>query len=479
MKKVFLVLLVLTTLLCLAAYGFLRQAEQRMERALLDGLPHLFSRQGQPATVAGQVDVSLLAGRISLRNLDIRQPGGGLRLQVGELSLSLDTEHLHATLQTLGSSRNAPPGEDRGPLVLDDVNLRGARLQTGGGAWSAQRQHIAHLEISSSLLWALERGTATVDAFRKGVSLTRYSADFCDYDAPSLLAPLRLRIRELTADALADGKLLRLTGREIALKSSPYTVECRLLRHAALPLADMLAAPNMLASLTHSLTPASVAFRERPARYRGANGWSLEDVRCRLADAPLFSVERLSWEKDVDLDGRESHRHLEGGRLHADALGRALGLDLPAGAVWHWEMEAQSHVADDGTQERLSWRGSLTDGSFSAAVSPDGHGLRRLAFHYVDKGLLALVGLNQPSALRNPLPLLEAHLPVPLPQSLREALIRLWRQPGALDVRLPDGILWNPLAPSPAREEPPLVIAVEPGAETLRAQIDRLKKKQR
>ncbi|WP_296303475.1 hypothetical protein [uncultured Desulfovibrio sp.] len=479
MKKLLLALLVLTALLCLAAYGFLHQAEQRMERAVLDGLPHLFSRQGRPASVAGQVEASLLAGRISLRDLDIRQPGDGLRLQVSELSVSLDTEHLHAILQTLEHGHNVPPGEDRGPLVLDDVNLRGARLQTADGAWSAQRQHIAHLEISSSLLWALDRGTATLASFRKGVSFSRYSADFCDYDAPSLLAPLRLSIRELSADALADGKLLRLNGREITLDSAPYMVECRVLRHAALPLADMLAAPDMLASLTHSLTPASVAARNQPAGSRGDNGWSLADVRCRLADAPLFAIERLSWEKDVDLDGRDSHRRLEGGRLYADALAGALGLALPAGAVWQWEMDAQSHVTDDGTEERLTWRSSLADGSLSAVIPAGNAGVRQLNVRYADKGLLALVGLNRPDALRDPLRPLEAYLPAPLPHPLREALLRLWRQPGTLDVRLPDGVLWDPFTPPAAGEEPPLIITVEPGAETLRAQIDRLKKKQR
>lgn len=479
MKKFFLALLALTTLLCLAAYGFLHQAEQRMEHALLEGLPHLFSRQGQPATVTGNVEVSLLDGRINLRELDIRQPGDGLRLQLNELSVSLDTEHLHATLQALERGQSIAPGEERSPLVLDDVTLRGARLQTADGAWSAQRQHIAHLEISPSLLWALDRGTATVETFRKGVSFSGYSAEFCNYDFPSLLAPLRLSIRDMAADALADGKLLSLEGRNIMLAGSPYTVECRYLRHAALPLADMLAAPDMLASLTRSLVPASIASRNTPSGYRGDNGWSLEEVYCRLADSPLFTIQRLSWEKDVDLDGKDSYRRLQGGRLYADTLAEALQLDLPAGAVWHWEMTARSHMTDDGTEEHLDWQGSLTDGGFSAVVSPEGDGLRRLVFHYADKGLLALVGLNDPDALRNPMSLLEPHLPFPLPQSLREALLRLWRQPGTLDIRMPDDALWTPYTPQAAEEEPPLIITVEPGMETLRAQIDRLKKKQK
>ena len=479
MKKFFLALFILTALLCLVAYGFLQQAEQRMEHALLNGLPHIFSRQGQPATVTGSVEVSLLAGRINLRNLDIRQPGDGLRLQVGELAVSLNTEHLHATLQALERGQSSLPGEERGPLVLDDVVLRGARLQIAGGAWSAQRQHIAHLEISSSLLWALDRGTATLETFRKGVSFSGYSAEFCDYDSPSLLAPLRLGIRELTAEALADGKLLRLEGEDITLASSPYTVECHELRHAALPLADMLDAPDMLASLTRSLAPASVAARPLSAGYRGDNGWSLEDVRCRLADEPLFTIQRLSWEKDADLDGRDSQRRLEGGRIYADTLARALQLDLPEGAVWHWEMTAQSHVTAEGTVEHLDWQGSLADGSFSAAILAKNEGLRQLNIHYVDKGLLALVALNQPAALRNPLPLLEKHLPVPLPQPLREALLNFWRQPGTLDIRMEEDTLWNPLVALPAGENPPFSIEVKPGSETLRAQIDSMKKKQK
>lgn len=479
MRKFFLVLFVLTALLCLAAYGFLQQAEQRMERALLDGLPHLFSRQGQEATVTGSVEVSLLAGRINLRDLDIRQPGGGLRLQVSELSVSLNTEHLHATLQALERGQSSLPGEERGPLVLDDVTLRGTRLQTAEGAWSAQRQHISHLEISSSLLWALDRGTATLETFRKGVSFSGYAAQFCDYDAPSLLAPLRLGIRELTADALADGKLLRLKGEDINLASPPYVVECHELRHAALPLADMLAAPDMLASLTRCLVPASVAGRSQPTGYRGENGWSLEDVLCRLADAPLFAIRSLTWEKDADLDGRDSQRRLEGGQLYADTLARALSLELPAGAVWHWEMSAQSRVTAEGTEERLNWQGSLADGSFSAVIPAGNEGLRQLDIHYADKGLLALVALNQPEALRNPLPLLEKHLPAPLPQALREALLRFWRQPGTLDIRMPEGALWNPLAALPAEETLPLLITMEPGPETLRAQIDSMKKKQK
>ena len=370
MKKFLLALFVLTALLCLVAYGFLHQAEQRMEQALLDGLPHIFSRQGQPAAVTGEVEASLLAGRISLRDLDIRQPSGGLRLQVSELSVKLNTEHLHATLQALEGGQGSFPGEERGPLVLDDVILKGARLQTAEGAWSAQRQHITHLEISPSLLWALDRGTATLETFRKGVSFSGYAADFCDYDAPSLLAPLRLGIRELTAEALADGKLLRLEGEDITLVSAPYTVECHALRHAALPLADMLDAPDMLASLTRCLVPASVAARNLPSSYRGDNGWSLEDVRCRLADAPLFAIEHLSWEKDADLDGRNSQRRLEGGRLYADTLASALRLKLPAGAVWHWDMSAQSQVTDEGTVEQLNWRSSLAACVSSPSTMP-------------------------------------------------------------------------------------------------------------
>ena len=479
MKKFLLALFVLTALLCLVAYGFLHQAEQRMEQALLDGLPHIFSRQGQPAAVTGEVEASLLAGRISLRDLDIRQPSGGLRLQVSELSVKLNTEHLHATLQALEGGQGSFPGEERGPLVLDDVILKGARLQTAEGAWSAQRQHITHLEISPSLLWALDRGTATLETFRKGVSFSGYAADFCDYDAPSLLAPLRLGIRELTAEALADGKLLRLEGEDITLVSAPYTVECHALRHAALPLADMLDAPDMLASLTRCLVPASVAARNLPSSYRGDNGWSLEDVRCRLADAPLFAIEHLSCEKDADLDGRNSQRRLEGGRLYADTLASALQLKLPAGAVWHWDMSAQSQVTDEGTVEQLNWRSSLADGSFSAAILAEGAGVRQLSLHYADKGLLALVALNQPGALRDPLALLEERLSVTLPQPLREALLRLWRQPGTLDVSMPDGAVWNPFAALPAEAAPPFIIAVEPGPETLRTQIDSVKKKQK
>lgn len=479
MKKFFLALFILTALLCLMAYGFLHQAEQRMEQALLAGLPHIFSRQGQPATVTGSVEASLLPGRISLRDLDIRQPGDGLRLQVNELSFSLDTEHLHATLQTLERGQSAFGGEERGPLVLDDVILRGARLQTANGAWSAQRQRMNHLEISSSLLWALDRGTATLETFRKGLSFSGYTADFCDYDAPSLLAPLRLGIRELTAEALADGKLIRLEGEDIRLVSSPYTVECRTLHHAALPLADMLDAPDMLSSLTSCLVPASIASRDMSNAHRGDNGWSLEDVRCRLADAPLFAIRRLSWEKDADLDGKNSQRRLEGGQIHADALASALRLELPAGAVWHWDMNAQSHVTAEGTEERLSWQSSLADGSFSATILAGNAGVRQLDLHYADKGLLALVALNQPAALRDPLPLLEEHLPAPLPQPLREALLRLWKQPGTLDIGMSDGTVWDPFAALPTAEAPPFIITVEPGPKTLRAQIDSVKKKQK
>ena len=61
----------------------------------------------------------------------------------------------------------------------------------------------------------------------------------------------------------------------------------------------------------------------------------------------------------------------------------------------------------------------------------------------------------------------------------RAALLRLWRQPGTLDVSMPDGAVWNPFAALSAEAAPPFIIAVEPGPETLRTQIDSVKKKQK
>lgn len=483
MKKILLVLILLIGLLCLAAYGLLHHAEQRMEQTLLEGLPHIFARQGQAAAVSGDVEVSLTAGRITLRNLEIRQPGDGFRLNVGELSVALDTDHLQATLQALETGQIAA-GRERSPLVLDDIHLRGARLQTPDGAWSAQRQHITHLELSPSLLWALERGAATVASFREGVRLSGYSARYCEYDVPSRVSPLRLSMQEVRADALAGGRLLLLEGSGLSLVSRPYAVECRLLRHAALPLADMLDAPDMLAGLTFSLVPASISARELPSGYQGNNGWLLEELHCRLEDAPLLDIRRLAWEKDVDLDGRDSRRRLEDARVHAAALYRALGLALPPGmpenTVWQADMEARSRVTDEGTEEKISWRSSLTDGHINVSLSASLDRVWDLSFRYADKGLLALVGFSHPEALRNPLSLLENRTP-PLSSNLREALMRLWQQPGILDIRTQEGAVWHPPV-SPAAmpgDDAPLIIGVEPGPTPLRAQIDRLRKKQK
>lgn len=483
MKKFLLALIVLSGLLCLAAYGLLRHAEQRMEQSLLEGLPHIFARQGQAAAVSGSVDVSLAAGRITLRDLDIRQPGDGFRLHVGELSVALDTDHLRATLQALETGQIAAGGE-RSALVLDDIHLRGARLETPGGVWSAQRQHIDHLELSPSLLWALERGVATVESFREGVRLSDYSATYCEYDFPSLLSPLHLSIQEVRADALAGGRLLLLEGSGLSLASRPYAVECRLLRHAALPLADMLDAPDLLTGLTSCLIPASLSTRDLPPGYRGDNGWLLEELHCRLEEAPLLDIRRLAWEKDVDLDGRDSRRRLEDARVRAAVLYRALGLALPPGlpedTVWQADMEARSRVTDEGTEEHVSWRSSLTDGHVNVSLSGSLDRAWNLSFRYADKGLLALVAFSRPDALRNPLSLLENRLP-PLSSNLREALLRLWQQPGALSIRTPEGAVWQPPVPPAATpgDDAPLIIEVEPGPVTLRAQIDRLRKKQK
>lgn len=483
MKKVFLALLVLLCLLCLAAYALLRHAEQRMEQSLLEGLPRLFARQGQAAEVSGSVDVSLVAGRITLRDLSIRQPGDGFRLQVGELSVALDTDHLRASLQALQTGQIAT-GHERTPLVLDDVHLRGTRLQTADGVWSAQRQQIAHLELSPSLLWALERGSATVESFRVGVRLSDYSARYCEYDFPSLIDPLHLSLRELRADTLAGGRLLRLEASGISLARPPYTVECRLLRHAVLPLADMLDAPDLLTMLTFSLVPASVSSRELPPGHRGDNGWSLEELRCRLDGAPLLNVRRLSWEKDADLDGKDSRRRLEEAQICAGPLYQALGLALPPGlpgdTVWQADMEARSRVTGEGTAEEVSWRTSLTDGHIAVSLSKELDRVWDLSFRYTDKGLLALVAVNRPEALRDPLSLLDSRLP-PLSPDLRTALTRLWQQPGSLSIRTREGAVWQPHVPPAATpgDDAPLIIEVEPGPEPLRAQIDRLRKKQK
>lgn len=483
MKKLFLALLVLLCLLCLAAHALLRHAEQRMEQSLLDSLPQLFARQGMAAAVSGQVEVSLWKGRIILRDLTIRQPGDGFRLQAGELSAALDTDHLRASLQALQTGQIAT-GNERSPLVLDDVHLRGVRLQTPDGVWSAQRQHIVHLELSPSLLWALERGAATVETFREGVRLSAYSARYCEYDFPSLIAPLRLSLRELRAHTLAGGRLLQLEVNGLSLANRPYTVECRLLRHAALPLADMLDAPDLLTMLTSSLVPASVSSRDLPPGYRGDNGWSLEDLSCRLDDAPLLNARRLSWEKDADLDGKDSRRRLEDAHVHAAPLYRALGLALPPGlpgdTVWQADMEARSRVTDEGTQEEVSWRTSLTDGHIDVSLSKELDRVWDLSFRYTDKGLLALVACSRPEALRDPLSLLEGRVPS-LSPDLRTALTRLWQQPGSLSIRTREGAVWQPHVPPAATpgDDAPLIIEVEPGPEPLRAQIDRLRKKQK
>lgn len=483
MKKVLLVLIVLGGLICLAAYGLLQHAERRMEQSLLEGLPHIFARQGQAAAVSGHIEVSLTAGRITLRDLEIRQPGDGFRLSVGELSVALDTDHLRATLQALQTGQIAV-GRERSALVLDDVHLRGTRLQTTDGVWSAQRQHIAHLELSPSLLWALERGAATVESFREGVRLSAYSARYCEYDFPSLIAPLRLSMQDVRADALAGGRLLQLEGNGLSFVSRPYAVECRLLRHAALPLADMLDAPDLLAGLIFSLFPASLSARDLPVGYRGNNGWLLEELHCRLEDAPLLDIRRLAWEKDVDLDGRDSRRCLEDARVHAAALYRALGLalppNLPGETVWQADMEVRSRVTDEGTEEQVSWRSSLTDGHFSAVISQHPDQVRDMSFRYTDKGLLALAAFSRPDAQRDPLILLEGRFP-PLSANLRAALTRLWQQPGTLSIRTQEGAVWFPPAPPAATpgDDAPLIIEVEPGPDPLRAQIDRLRKKQK
>lgn len=482
MKKLFLALLVLLCLLCLAAYGLLRHAEQRMEQSLLDSLPRLFARQGMAAAVSGQVEASLWAGRIILRDLSIRQPGDGFRLQIGELSVALDTDHLRASLQALQTGQIGT-GNERSPLVLDDVHLRGVRLQTADGVWSAQRQHINHLELSPSLLWALERGVATVESFREGVRLSAYSARFCEYDFPSLIAPLRLSLQELRADTLAGGRLLQLEAGGIRLANRPYTVECRLLRHNALPLADLLNAPDLQTMLIFSLVPASVASRDLPPGQRGDNGWSLEDLHCLLDDAPLLNIRRLAWEKDADLDGKDSRRRLEGAHVHAGPLYRALGLALPPGlpadTVWQADMEARSHVADAGTEEEVSWQTSLTDGHIDVSLSGELDKAWDLSFRYADKGLLALVAFSLPEAQRDPLSLLEGRVPA-LPADLRAALTRLWQQPGSLSIRTREGAVWHPSAPPAATpDDAPLIIEVTPGPEPLRAQIDRLRKKQK